>query len=292
MILSIVTINYKTPEKTLGCLDSVYAQFSEEFEKGEIEHIIVDNDSSDGSVKILNEKIKEKKYKNVTVLENKENAGFGKGCNFGESHAKGEYILFLNSDTEVADRGFLGMATWLDSHAYVAILGGKLKNIDGTLQLSAWKFYTPLNLLFVLLGAERFGLITKSPTKTEKVDWVSGGCMMVRKKMFDNLGRFDKHIFMYMEDMELCFRAKKEGLDTYFYPYVEVFHSSQGSSNRGFAVLHIYEGILYFYKKFMPRRYVVALFLLRCKAGILAIIGQVTGNSYLQETYAQAFKLS
>lgn len=116
---------------------------------------------------------------------------------------------------------------------------------------------------------------------------------MVRKKMFDNLGRFDKHIFMYMEDMELCFRAKKEGLDTYFYPHVEVFHTSQGSSNRSFAIIQIYKGILYFYKKFMPNwQYEIARILLRCKAGILAIIGRILGNQYLQTTYAQAFNLS
>ncbi|MDE2026326.1 MAG: glycosyltransferase family 2 protein, partial [Patescibacteria group bacterium] len=135
----------------------------------------------------------------------------------------------------------------------------------------------------------RFGFMKHSPQKISKVDWVTGGCMMVSKKIFEKIGGFDKNIFMYMEDMELCFRAKKEGFATYFFPATQVLHSSQGSSNRTFAIVHIYQGILYFYRKYMPQWEVFLVqCLLRLKASLLVSIGRLTGNSYLRITYEKA----
>ena len=75
--------------------------------------------------------------------------------------------------------------------------------------------------------------------------------MMVNKKMFNLIGGFDKNIFMYMEDMEISFRANRKGIETYFYPDARVMHKEYGSSNRGFAIINIYKGLLYFYKKYM-----------------------------------------
>ena len=289
MLLSIVTLNYKTPQLTLACIASVYAQFRRECDNNMIEHIIVDNSSGDNSVAEIKKEIKEKKYTHVKLIENPENAGFGKGCNLGTEKAAGTFVLFLNSDTKVANRGFLEMTEFLSSHLTVAIMGGKMKNANGSAQLSAAKFYTLFYAVLVLLGLERLGFLKNSPNKISKVDWVSGGCMMVRKSLFEKIGGFDKNIFMYMEDMELCFRAKKHGFTTYFYPFIEVFHVSQGSSNRTFAIVHIYEGFLYFYRKYMPQWQLFLIqWLLRTKAKVLLAIGKVTGNTYLYTTYEKA----
>lgn len=291
MLLSIITLNYKTPERTLVCINSVQNQFKKEFTSDKIEHIIVDNDSHDGSLEKLKKETKH--YKNVRIIANKENVGFGRGCNSGANYAKGQYLLFLNSDTIVENREFLKMIEFLEHHQRVAIMGGQMTNMDGTPQLSAWKFYTLGNLILLLLGAERFGLLKKSTTHIQKVDWVTGGCMMVKKTIFEQLGKFDPHIFMYIEDMELCFRAKKEGFDTYMYPHVKVLHASQGSSNRSFAIVNIYKGIRYFYAKHMPVwQYRIADILLTTKAKLLVIIGRITGNSYLSQTYEKTFNIS
>lgn len=291
MLLSVVTLNYKTPDLTLACVDSVHRQFKKEFEAGEMEHIIVDNLSEDDSVERIEKTLKLRAYKNVHLIQNKENVGFGKGCNLGAEKAKGEFILFLNSDTVVNNKGFLEMAEYLSSHADIAIMGGKMKNLDGSPQLSAGKFYTLFYVFLTMLGLERFGFMKHSPQKISKVDWVTGGCMMVNKKIFDKLGGFDKSIFMYMEDMELCFRAKKEGFTTYFYPGTQVLHASQGSSNRTFAIVHIYQGILYFFRKYMPQWEVFLVqCLLRTKAFLLITFGKLTGNAYLSVTYEEALR--
>jgi GT2 family glycosyltransferase len=289
MKLSIVTLNYKTPQLTIACVDSVYRQFTKEFESDKLEHLIVDNFSNDDSVVKIEKTLKERAYKNVKLIKNSENAGFGRGCNFGVTHAEGEFVLFLNSDTQVENREFISMMDFLATHPECAILGGKMVNADGSPQLSAAKFYTFIYILLMLLGFERLGFMKHSPKNIQQVDWVSGGCMMVNKKIFEKIGGFDKHIFMYMEDMELCFRAKQKGYTTYFYPSTKVIHAAQGSSNRTFAIVNIYHGILYFYWKYMPHwQFFLIQWLLRIKAYFLIVIGKLTGNTYLSSTYEKA----
>jgi len=92
---------------------------------------------------------------------------------------------------------------------------------------------------------------------------------------------------MYVEDMELCFRVRKAGFDTYFTPEVVITHSGQGSSGRGFAIRNIIKGIVYFHKKHgspLSRFLVKNLFILKC--AILVLGGKIMNNKYLVETYS------
>lgn len=292
MKLSIITLNFKKPQLTLTCVASLYKQYQKQFEKNEFELIVVDNLSGDDSVPVIKKGIEKNKYKNVTLYPNSENAGFGRGCNFGATKAKGEYLLFLNNDTQVLDAGFIGMTEFLESRPHVGILGGRMENENRTPQASAGKFYTFFNAILMIFSMQRLGLLYGSPKKIEKVDWVSGGCMMVRSNVFEKIGGFDGEIFMYFEDVELCFRAKKIGSLTYYYPHVTTLHMGQGSSNRTFAVVHIYEGLMYFYKKHMPlwQTNVIKL-LLKLKAHAFIRLGKLLKNTYLQTTYAQALEV-
>ena len=112
MLISIITLNYKKENLTLSCMESLYVQFKEEFEKDLFELIIVDNASGGDSVKVLQSQISKKKYTNIQLIESNENGGFGKGCNLGATKARGEYLLFLNNDTVVKDSGILKMAKY------------------------------------------------------------------------------------------------------------------------------------------------------------------------------------
>ncbi len=287
--LSIVTLNYKTPGVTSECIDSVQQILKEEFENGVLEHIIVDNHSQDNSFKKIKSHISDKKYKGVFAYESPVNGGFGAGNNFGVKNAKGENILFLNSDTIIEDKGIMKMLSFLEDNKNAGVIGGQLKNKDGTPQVAGWKFYSIINVFFLLLGFERFGLISSVSDNIKKVDWVTGGCFMIKKNIFEKIGEFDEKIFMYTEDMELCYRVKKSGFDTYLYPNISIIHLSQRSSNRSFAIVNIYKGILYFYKKHKPLwQYFVVKLLLKSKALILNSVGRLTANSYLTETYEKA----
>ena len=291
MLVSIVTLNYKKPELTINCVFSLWKQFKKEFENNDLELIIIDNASGDNSKELIEKEIKEKKYKNIKFIESGVNGGFGKGCNLGAEKSKGDYILFLNNDTQIKDNGILSMARYMKVHPEIAILGGQLRNMDGSLQSSAGKFYNLFNAILLLFGFQKYGLLDNIPLKIEKVDWVKGGLLMIERKAFLKLGGFDEKIFMYTEDMELCYRAKKMNYLTYFYPNVNILHMEHGSSSRTFAIINIYKNLLYFYKKHKSIfEYQILKIFMSAKAILLIIVGSLSGNSYIKQTYAEALK--
>ena len=289
MLLSIITLNYKKSELTLACMQSLHDQFSKEFSSDQMELLIVDNDSQDDSVKILRQEIETKGYKNMQVIANPTNSGFGAGCNTGAKASKAEFILFQNNDTLVKDAGPLRMALYMQEHPEIAILGGQMRNFDGTLQASTGKFYTLGYAALLLVGGQRFGLVDRSPEKIERVDWVKGSLLMMRRDVFEELKGFDERIFMYTEDMELCYRASLAGHAVYFYPDVQVLHKDQGSTNKTFAIVNIYKNLLFFYKKHRSKaEYQMMRAMLVTKAKVLIRVGKVSNKKYLVETYEKA----
>lgn len=289
MLLSVILINYKKPELTIACMSSLVNKLDKEFSEDLIELLIVDNASNDDSLKRLKSEIISKKYKNAKLIESENNYGFAKGCNIGARASRGKFLLFLNNDTVVKDRGLLDMVNYLEENSDVAILGGQLKNVNGSLQPSTGDFYNLGKAVMLLLGLQKYGLLDKSPDKISNVDWVKGAILMIKKEIFTKLGGFDENIFMYIEDMELCYRAKKLGYKIVFYPAVNITHEEYGSTNRSFAIANIYKNLLYFYKKHKSyTEYFILKVLLVVKAVILIIIGSLFGNSYLKNTYKQA----
>lgn len=293
MILSIVTLNYKKKDLTATCIDSLHKQYAQQIANNELEILVVDNASGDDSVPYLKDFVKNNKYKNTHIIAHTENAGFGKGCNIGARASKGNYLLFLNNDTLVKDSGLWDMVEYLNEHQEVSILGGQLTNSDGTLQSSAGKFYTLGNAFLLLLGFQKYGILDISPHEISRVDWVKGALLMIRSQVFRKLGGFDENIFMYTEDMELCYRAKLAGYAVYFYPQIKVEHIDQGSSNRTFAIINIYKNLLYFYKKHRSKNeYRILKMMLRAKALTLIQVGKLTKNEYLTHTYEEALKVT
>jgi len=256
-----------------------------------MEIVIVDNCSKDDSVESIKDFINKNDYKNAIVIESFENGGFGKGNNLGVKSAKGEFLVFLNNDTTAEDNGILKMAKYLKEHNEISILGGQLRNTDGSIQVSVGSFYSLGKSIFLLLGMQRFGIIDKNPKVIKGVDWVKGGLFMIRKEVFESLKGFDENIFMYTEDMELCYRAKLKGYKTFFYPNVEVLHAEHGSTSRTFAVVNIYKNLLYFYKKHKSfLEYLILKTILITKAVLLIIVGKLIGSSYLFKTYKEALR--
>jgi GT2 family glycosyltransferase len=276
---------------TIACIESVYKTYRAFFAKGEFELLIVDNFSEDDSVGILEKEIREESYKHVHVLSHKENNGFGGGNNFGAAHAKGDYLLFLNNDT-VVGKGLESMVRYLQEHQEIGVLGGVLKNPNGTMQNSFGTFYSLSQVLLLLLGRERLESAKTTEQKPQQVDWVKGACFMMTKVLFEKLKGFDEKIFMYTEDMELCYRVHLMGKTNWTFPEIEIIHKDQGSSSRSFAIVHIYEGILYFYQKHRSRpEQVLVKLLLQTKARILVLLGKLIKNEYLSSTYEKALNV-
>jgi GT2 family glycosyltransferase len=154
-----------------------------------------------------------------------------------------------------------------------------------------WKMSEQSGDLADHCGTAEAGENGKSQAHVLAVDWVSGGFLLIRKNLFEEAGGFDERFFMYMEDMELCYRVKQMGYTIYGYSDATALHSSQGSSSRSFAVEHIYKGLEYFYKKHKSTvEYSILRAVLTAKAVLLIVVGKVTGNTYLKKTYSNALK--
>jgi GT2 family glycosyltransferase len=283
MNLSVIIVNWNTRDLLRECLKSVLKQT-----KGlDYEVLVVDNGSSDDSVRMI-----KKAFPWIKLMENRENLGFSKANNQAIRRARGEFILLLNSDTKIAENAFKKMVDFARANPQIGVLGPRLLNADGNSQASTAPFYF-LGVAFLsLFGGDRF--LRSSPQKAKKVDWVSGSCFLIRRELLDKVGGLDEQFFMYLEEMEFCYRAKKVGFETWFLPWARVYHLVRGSSPEGKqkVIWWTYENFVYFYQKhFALWQVAVVKWLLRLKAGLAWGVGVVKGDAYLRSTYGQAFKL-
>lgn len=287
MDLSIVIPSYNTKALLKNCLDSIYKTCQGKDFSFEI--IVVDNNSHDGTAQMIRED-----YRRVVLMKNSKNAGYGKANNRGIREAKGKYILLLNSDTVVQENAIRRLLEFTKTQEG-AFVGAKLYNADGSVQTSCGPFFTPWVVFASLfLKGDVIGLTRWSPDHMTTVDWVSGACMMAEKDLFLNGLLFDEEIFMYMEEIDLLYRAKEKGYRTLFYPDSHVTHLGSGGSaeNRKKAIVNIYRGITYFYTKhYSENSYTIVQFMLRIKARLGMIIGALVGNSDMKKTYEEAYRL-
>ena len=287
MDLSVVIVSFNTKKLLDDCLTSLYKSIRGQ--SFDVEIIVVDNVSTDGSREMLS-----KKYPKVITILNAENVGFGWANNQGIRKAIGEYVLLLNSDTIIPNDAIKKLYEFTKKHPR-SFVGPKLLNMNRTAQTSCGPFFSlPVVFAALFLKGDVIGLTRWSPKKTKRVDWVSGACMMGAKKLFMDDLLFDEKIFMYMEEVDLFMRAKQKGYGTYFYAGSPIIHLGGGSSvnKRTGPVLNIYKGLLYVYNKHCSKRAIIMLKALLCLKALVSIgIGVVTGSTYLKTTYAEALKL-
>ena len=292
--LSIIVVSYNTRKTTHHCLESIYSSFQSYKSQDAplFEIILIDNASTkDDSASYFSDYAK--KHKNIVYIKNKVNVGFGPANNQGMKIAKGAYVLLLNSDTLILKDAIQKLFSFYQKTEKTKhFVGPKLLNQDMTPQASAAPFYSlPVIFGALFLRGDHWGLTRSSPKETKRVDWVSGAAIMARKEYFEKVGGFDEQVFMYMEEVDFFYRAKKMGMKTYFYPKVKIVHLGSASSNgKTYPIIQVYKGFLFFYKKHHSK---VALFflrfLLRLKAGLAWFLGFIINNSYLKKTYEEAF---
>lgn len=201
--------------------------------------IVVDNHSTDGSVEYLQPRFGEVKF-----VVNETNTGFSKACNKGLQYAGGEYVLFLNPDTIVAEDCFKKCLSFFETHPACGALGVKM--IDGSgnfLKESKRSFPSPLTSLYKLFGLSRLFPGSKVFSRyhlghldkdvDHEVDVLAGAFMMIRKKVLDEVGSFDETFFMYGEDVDLSYRIQKAGYKNYYFAGTTIIHFKGESTRRG-----------------------------------------------------------
>ncbi len=293
--LSIIIISHNTNQITKTCLESLYRSIHDTQIPYEI--IVIDNNSSDGSQSQISNIKSQIKNINLKIINNKDNRGFAKANNQGAQEAKGTYVLLLNSDTETLENAIELLLDYYKTHEKeVQFLGGKLLNKDMTAQPSCGPFYTPPVIFGALfLRGDYWGLTRYSPDYVKEVDWISGACILTKKEYYERLNGFDENIFMYMDEIDLLYRAKKKGFRVWFYPDARFIHLGSASSNgKTYPILQVYRGFCYFYKKHYKKGFSLFLVktMLQLKSLIAIALGKLFHNSYLVETYEKALQIA
>lgn len=257
MDISVVIVNYKTPQLLKACVDSLY-----KYTRGcTFEVLVVDNDSKDESEVLITSN-----YPDVIWMDMGFNAGFGKANNKAINVAKGEYVLLLNSDTELYEDA-LGETLkhykeLQQKHKKVGLLGCKLMYQDQRLQSSCFYYWAGLRELIEehpigikvlqhwlkipkLRNRDRFSRLEEN----HEVTWLGVPFALVKSEVI-KANQFDENFFMYSEDEELNLRLSKSGFKHFYYPGVGVYHhiGASSSSNTIRQKQIFYSKILFVYK--------------------------------------------
>ena len=245
MKLSIVIVNYNVEHFLEQCLFSVRKAVA----NIEAEVFVVDNNSVDGSLKMLAEKFPE-----VKVIANKDNVGFSRANNQAIRVSTGEYVLLLNPDTVVEDDTFTKTIAFMDSHPDAGGLGVKMVDGKGRflpeskrgLPTPATAFYKMFGLAKLFPHSKRFAryyLGHLDNDEINEVEILSGAFMLMRRETLDKSGLLDETFFMYGEDIDLSYRIILAGYKNYYFPKTRIIHY-KGESTKKTSVNYV----LVFYK--------------------------------------------
>jgi GT2 family glycosyltransferase len=230
MNLSILIVNWNSKAYLRACLDSI---------RGTCSHlspqvVVVDGGSFDGCGDMIAAEFPE-----VEFVQSPDNIGFGRSNNLGFERVTGEALLLLNPDTELQPTAVDVLLAELTRLPQAGLLGARLLNSDGSLQMSAvHSLPTPWNTALDSDWLRRRWWSRKGRSEaanTFEVEAISGACMMMWTETFRRLAGFDPRYFMYAEDMDLCFRAREMGWKIHYAPRSEIIHHGGGSSKTCFS---------------------------------------------------------
>ena len=228
-----IVVSYNSRRHLEVCLDSLR-------DDGVQSIVVVDNGSTDGSPESAVDA-------GAVLVRSPGNVGYGRAANLGAGRppaSEARYLLICNPDLEVQPGALAVLARALDSDAALGAVGPRLCNTDGSLYPSARTFPDLVDAMgHGLLGlvaphnpfTRRYRLLDWDHSEPASVDWVSGACFLVRREAWDSVAGFDPSYFMYMEDVDLCWRLRRAGWQIGYEPAAEVIHT-QGVS----ADLHPY----------------------------------------------------
>ena len=244
-LLDIIIINYKSTDFLFNNLRSVYRSVK----NIPVRIQVHDNGSGDGleCVRTM--------FPKVNIYRNSYNMGFAKATNNALKRSTAPYIMIINPDTVIKDGFFESILEFMENNPDVGIAGPKIFNDDGTIQGSARSFpslhsafFGRTSFLTKLFPNSRFSkanILTKiNDGKTPmEVDWVSGACLVVRRRAFEDVGYLDESFFMYWEDVDWCKRMWANGWKIVYFPVASIMHYIGGSSDK-----NVFQSVLEFHK--------------------------------------------
>jgi GT2 family glycosyltransferase len=252
MQLSVIILNYNVRYFLQQCVLSVQLAV----QNIDAEIIVVDNNSSDESCAMM-----KKHFPTVKLIENKDNTGFPKGNNIGVQHAKGQYICILNPDTVVAEDTFLKVLDFAEKQNNLGIVGCKL--IDGSGHFLPeskrgipvpWVAFTKIFGLYKLFPKStifnQYYAQHLAENQTGKTAILVGAFMIMRRKLYQEIGGFDENCFMYSDDIDLSYMVLQKGKSNYYFHETTVIHYKGESTIKDKKYMQRFQqAMTFFYKK-------------------------------------------
>lgn len=215
--LAIVIVSHNTRNDLENCLRSLH----DNAPRVSHEIVVVDNASRDGSAEAVRSQ-----WPDVRVIPLTVNVGFASASNVGIRETRSELVLLLNSDTIVPEGSIDRLIAALNELPGASVVGPKIVDGNGHLELSYGRMMTPLaelrQKLFVRYASA--GTLAAMTSGTREVDWVSGACLLVRRAHAEAAGLLDERYFMYCEDVDFCAAVRANGGRVYFTPLAQIVH--------------------------------------------------------------------
>ena len=231
--LNVTIINFRAPQLVFDCLETLRT----ELDLARDCAVIVDNDSGDGSVDVIEAGLNDRGFTGWTqFVRSPKNGGFSWGNNVGIKACDADYYLLLNSDTLVRPGAIASMLRGIESDQKIGLLGPRLEWPDAAPQNSAFRYPSPVT---EFLQAAATGPLDKifrahlvSPPLSDvavPAQWVSFACVLIRREVIEQIGLMDEGYFMYFEDIDYGRTAAKAGWKIQYWPEAHVVHLRGGS---------------------------------------------------------------
>jgi N-acetylglucosaminyl-diphospho-decaprenol L-rhamnosyltransferase len=250
--VAVVVVSYNTRDLLISCLSSVI----ESTRPADVEIVVVDNASNDGSLEAVRQT-----YPQVMTIANPANLGFAVACNQAIRGSTAPFVLLLNSDATITPQSFQTLYETMSANAQCGAAGCRIVNSEGSETTNTRNFLTPFNQALEqagVMGWINWKYLRRSyrPTLDQNeldcaVDWIDGACLMIRRAALDEVGLFEEEFFIYSEDEDLCFRLRKQGWTICYSAKATARHhgAASTSQNRFEMLRHFYSSQMLFLSK-------------------------------------------
>lgn len=259
--LSITICSWNTIDDLRACLKSL----DEAKDEGGFEVIVIENNSEDGSGEMV-----EQEFPQFRLFKEPRNLGFTGGHNKALENINGRHAALLNSDTVVHPGAIKALLAALESEPDLGVVGPKLLNPDGSLQMSCRRFPNPIAAAFrsTFLGrlfpknkwTREYLMADFQHDQVREVDWVSGAALFIHERALKAVGHLDPHYFMFCEDTDYCRRVHDEGMRVVYYPQAVITHAIGRSTDKApnrMIGRHHRSMLRYYAKHQVPRQFVL-----------------------------------
>lgn len=259
--VSLIVCSYKNPELVRLCIDSIRRNVN----KDDVSYEIVVSDGETGEPMRM---MMREDFPAVKFVSSDKNIGFHGLVQQGMEAARGQYLFILNPDILVTKQSVEKLLEFMRNHPEVGVVGPQLLNFNDTPQISCFRFYKPITILYRRTFLKRFFFAKRhldwftmkeyDRKEPREVDWLMGSALLTSREAAQKVGPMDSRFFMYMEDVDWCRRFWEQGYKVVYYPKVRMYHyHAQGSARGGFirsllfnrlTWYHIDSALKYFWK--------------------------------------------